>query len=572
MSLPRVPLATSMNHHILFVDRWNSESLMKTYLKSVPEPSSDNPVDVQLIYAQAKLLKISIRDLEDHKIRIAPRWSYEINTELATQSFRRKVLLWSIFPVNALPGEILSNIFRYVIWTCRDAPDTTLHRLYVTWVCRRWRDVAIGDQTLWTSIWFRDAPPWNRSLAFLERAGTAPLDLRINEEEMRPGGDDPPHITPAQINWLLDIILRRIASIRTVVISVVDLPPAILVLHKFRNCGFAASLERFELHRSGTPPLWTAPTTKHTELYDPIPLCNGNVPKLNWLCLDGIEIDWEMFPASNLRTIDLRRISQTVSPSVPRWQEMLQSRYLFKLCLDAAGPQYNEENMSSITTVTLPNLREFLLGNMTLRYAAYILAFFDAPAVRNLIIIRMAGEDFGPLIEMITGRFREVRLMTFYTVEIKYNPANRRRMVKWLESMPKLQMLKIAQIFTHVLYAFLEDPRAYAETEFEGESNPQPVQDSPRPVLCPKLEFLHFQIQDGTPMRTFLEGRHALGVPFSVVYVTHESLRDIPETIQEAFVPVIKKLTAVEFGTMVTPEEAQIREELDASIDWSQVH
>ncbi|OBZ79535.1 hypothetical protein A0H81_01226 [Grifola frondosa] len=547
------------------LEYFDSEVVLKAHLSRMDEPTG--PIDIELHKARAQVLKVRIRDVEQLRASM-PYRSYDVDKEIATLRYRRKILLWVTFPIDELPVEILSNVFRYVVWSSEGADQATRHRLYLTWVSRHWREVSIDDKTLWNSVWFRDKAPWTRSLAFLDRAGTAPLDLRINERERRPTDKRAPtKITPYQIQFLLDRVLRKVDQIRILVIVLDTWQSTLVALHKFSQCGLPVSMERFELHRTGKPFFWVAPSVPFRDIITPVVLCRETLPKLKWLCLNGISVDWYRLPLTNLTTIDIRRIVPVEAPDSNRWVEMLKaSPNLFKLALDAAWPQ-PVDDMAAVQRVELPHLRDFLLGDMNLTCAMFVLAHMHAPRVMNLALMNLGREDFGPLFQAITGHFTQIKLLSIYTVEIARTAVNRRIMVKWMESMPHLRMLKIAQAQTHLLKMFLENPHDYRDPD-EMDCNPTAPDGlpPPRPVLCPKLDYLLFLSQDNDSVVALVEGRYAIGAPFSKLYIPQPHLPQVPEEIRRRLRMAVGEML-VTVNLALTPPEEEIHAEMAASVE-----
>ncbi|TFK60780.1 hypothetical protein BDN72DRAFT_850250 [Pluteus cervinus] len=60
-----------------------------------------------------------------------------------------KALRNSIAPVSCLPDELISIVLNLSQRLSKDPP---LARLYLSWVCSRWRDVALGDRKFWRTI------------------------------------------------------------------------------------------------------------------------------------------------------------------------------------------------------------------------------------------------------------------------------------------------------------------------------------------------------------------------------------------------------------------------------------
>lgn len=78
----------------------------------------------------------------------------------------------------------------------RDKPPT-LQWINVSFVCRRWREIALGSYQLWDTV----SPNWSMScvVTMLERSGTAPLDLDGMARE---------DFTPEQVETLAVILIQ----------------------------------------------------------------------------------------------------------------------------------------------------------------------------------------------------------------------------------------------------------------------------------------------------------------------------------------------------------------------------
>ncbi|KAI0715404.1 hypothetical protein C8Q76DRAFT_599845, partial [Earliella scabrosa] len=467
-------------------------------------------------------------ELDAQRIRIAAegRISMEVDRELASILYKRKLLLWMTFPILELPSEILTIIFRYVVWSSLGADQANLHRLRLSWVCRRFRQIALGDQTLWNSIWFRDSFPWERSFTFIERSGTSYLDLRINEKERRPGEQaNPTHpaITVPQIDLILDVILPKISQIRILVVIVEREDVAERFVSRFSTAGYPALLERYEVHRSGKPYLW--PHEKATGFGGQYPLSVFPTPKLRWLSLNGIPLDWTKFNPANLRTIDLRRMPLQACPTSTRWTEMLEaSPWLYKLSLDAAGPQWSPTRLQAARRINLPNLRDLLIGDVSCLFGMYMLAHINAPDVMSLSLMHLTGQDYTQLIQLLTGMFPKLRLLAMWTVETPTEEDNLRVVVRWLESMPRLKMLKIAEMKRFILDAFYVDPTRFwsnEQTELYAEKWKEQHGDIDivPPVLLPELQYLYFQAQKDDDVSSLIKGRKRIGKPFTRAFM-----------------------------------------------------
>ncbi|KAI0037518.1 hypothetical protein FA95DRAFT_1477608, partial [Auriscalpium vulgare] len=82
----------------------------------------------------------------------------------------------SLLPAARIPPEILRTIFAF----CSEVDEPQMHSdvhsfgwLAVTYVCRRWRDVALAHAGLWTHVSFALGPVW--ADVFAARAQKMPL-------------------------------------------------------------------------------------------------------------------------------------------------------------------------------------------------------------------------------------------------------------------------------------------------------------------------------------------------------------------------------------------------------------
>jgi hypothetical protein len=407
-------------------------------------------------------------------------------------------------------------------------PSSSLSLLRLTWICQKWRYTAIEDMTLWCIVFFKDRFPYERSLTFVERAGTAPLDIRINERhegwykehmnDLDDSQEDGHPFTAEMMEDIMNILLPKILTIRMLVIMVDTWKPALVVLHRLRDCGHLPErMERFELHRTGRPWLWVGPMAEPQKQLPPIPFCDRRIlPRLTYACFNGLHIQWSVPQLSNLYVLDIRRVPIENRPSIYNFRDMLKEcPRLSKLALDAAGPQWIFTDVAEIDLppVDLPCLATLVIGDFTVIYAIYVLNTFTAKNLIDLTILNMVGYDYGPLVQHLTGRFPDIRVMTVYSVQLLDSIANKRRMIKWLQSMPKIEVLKLAQLKKTLLQHFLEDANVWEET-----TDPF-APKKPFIPLLPKLKILEYQSVAFDCVAHLVAGRSRIGAPFKRIYV-----------------------------------------------------
>ncbi|RPD82362.1 hypothetical protein L226DRAFT_23918 [Lentinus tigrinus ALCF2SS1-7] len=516
-----------------------------------------------------RFLNLSIKDLEFRRLALG-RYSLDIEAVLFRARATRRLLLWQHFPIRQLPEEILSTIFRYAVWSVPGPFEADYTRKSLTSTCKHFREVAIADQTLWNSVWFLDKYPWSRSFTFLERAGTSPLDVRFGDKEFVRAGETVQPMTIPQLDYLLDALLPKISQIRIIVVRFESSELVEHFMKRFGEAGAPTSLERYEVHRTSLPYLW--PPEK---VDSPIPLNLFPAPRLRWLCLDGVAIDFAKIQWTNLQTVDFRRMCVQSCPTSERFTEMLEtSPALYKLSLDAAGPRWTQRPISGIRRVEVPNLRELLIGDVSCLFSMYMLSHIHAPRLMALSLVHLGGQDYSQTLDMMRGMFPELQMLSIVTLELPKSDAIMRKAVLWLESMPRIKMLKVVATKRTILDAFYQDPTQYwtqmrMDAYIRSWKEKHGDREVELPVLLPNLEYLYFHKQNpGDEISTLTTGRQALGVPFKKVYIPDIYLQILPADEREKIKNSVGALEAVE-GLKPSPTEMDIYREMIRTVDKS---
>lgn len=528
--LVRYPPAVRDPSRPVNYDEFYGDDLMKQWLQKLPDPKPMRP-DLKEAHdascaRDSAALKIRIAELEARKRSATSVANLnELNKAISEAKFKRNLQLWRIFPINSMPPEILTVILRFAVKGL-EARAGVIERLCISRVCRLWREVALADGTLWNLIFFRDKPPYRRSLSWFDRAGTAPLEIHIDERDSKWDGDEERHrFTGQHMAALMDKLLTKVSQIRTLILVVDTWAPMLVALHKFQSVGPPSAIRRLELHRSGLSYVRLGAGFQPGLLREPLRLFSGPTPLLNYVCLNGVHIDWDRSQLQNLTFLDLRRMAMEVMPKVERLREILASSpNLETLILDGAGPLWDVDHPPFAHRVQLPKLKKFTIGDCTVEYACYIVEQFEAPALQALTLMSLNGEDYAPLIEAITPRFPAIRLATLYSLEVVDNPANRSLLARWFLSMPELKYLRISQLQPHFFRVLLEDPRAHG-AGVGPNGQPSPF----REVICPKLDRMEYQYIATAHVVTFIQGRKRLGVPIQRLYIQQEWMKRISQ-------------------------------------------
>ncbi|KAH9004084.1 hypothetical protein EDB86DRAFT_2130385 [Lactarius hatsudake] len=533
------------------------------FLRSQPEPQTrDSP---EIISANTE---IAAR----HKDRIAQLLNYpELSTQpslladLAEATWKRKVLLWRTFPFDSLPAEIIVNIFRYAIWSTPSSFEGVLLRFRLTWVCQSWRQIVVDDQTLWNTIWFKDSKiGYSRSKLFFERAGTATLDLRIEDDDKTRVNPDQP-MTGETMHQIMDVITTKASQLRMLIVVVEMWPPVLVLLDRLhRSSKSLRQLERVEIHRTGRPYRWDGPDYPLSDYHHALTLCNGHTSEVTSLCLNGLHLNWDKCLLANLTVLDLRRMPPDLGPSLNRFREMLKSSPgLKKLSLDGAGPVLpTTVSRRPLPPVFLPRLESFILGDMPIAYAVFCAGIIHAPSLRELTLLNLGGDDHAPLLKALTEKFPELLILALYCLDVAITPQNARIVARWLLSMPKVKFLRVAGMATHMFSPFFADGRFHARDDIPLVPSPEEraaiEATGPRIILCPNLEAIEVQHINTDVVIKFVRGRHEYGVPLKRLYIHCQWLQKMTDEDKKIFQIFGPNFVIVTLPMTLTPDEELI--------------
>ena len=194
----------------------------------------------------------------------------------------------ALAPISLLPPEVLSRIFHFL---SLKEPSKVFRKtralgwILATHVCRLWRQVAIGDSSLWAQI---SGVPANRELVseMLARARNAPLDINI----YLGGAPDPevllmfpPHLSHTRELYLSELDWRHLDSVQRICSQEVP------------------ALEHFKLEAS-----LNYPQLQLVFLgLDGTTLFKGQAPKLRTISLFHLLIPWSFIPRGQLTQLEI---------------------------------------------------------------------------------------------------------------------------------------------------------------------------------------------------------------------------------------------------------------------------
>ncbi|KAJ7186855.1 hypothetical protein C8R46DRAFT_1184697 [Mycena filopes] len=414
---------------------------------------------------------------ETHPEPLSPQLQTSLTLARQTYMF----INFRLFKINKLPTEIICDIIRLAVWDSMRRPVDA--RLRITWTCRLWRQIALADSTLWNAIWFRGTRI-SRAWAWFERAGQSPLDVRIDgpkdeDEDLAVLGLSEP-LTAAAICMRETItrLFTKLSHLRMLIVVVDDWQSALLVLELLASHAPSGvpQLQRLSCIAGGS----TTRTDK------PSPFLGGAVaPALEYLSLNGVPIDWSRCILENLTTFDIRRLPSTHSPDAARFREILTNcPRLQKLSMDGAGPLF--ENSSGKAPVDLPHLRTLVIADFSLKYVMFLFSQFTAPNVNDLTLMNLCGASYVPLFVQITASFPK----------FEATPHGWTAMTRWLDSMPLLAYLRVANVAKEFFRLFLTPPGA---------------DPNRKTLVAPSLATLDIQAIEPVVLVQWAKDRHAAG-------------------------------------------------------------
>lgn len=481
----------------------------------------------------------TISEISATKDSIRPSIDHNLEMSLFEARIDYRATFPRLFRFHDLPTEIVNEIFRNVAWSGTDSTSART-RLWLTWVCKRWRSIALEDPHLWNVIWWQDEPDFVRSQVFFDRAADAPKDLRINDDPKSP-------MSMETIKLIMGKIIPRLHTVRVLIVILHEWDPLLFIVDQLRVASLIDGplvMERLEIHRNGPPYIqlgagYTGPYRQAIPLFD-----GRNVPSLRTLSLSGIHIDWNNTSVGNLVALDLRKVPLNRAPTFEQFRAVLKSSpMLNKLILDGAGPSFVGRDPSNTTIdyppIPLLHLRTLALADFSAPYATYVVSQFSVPNVRDLTVLNLQGQDYTQFFLAMVGKMKEVRVLTLFNAELLERPigpdgarepdeASRLAVVRWLESMPQIAFIRFGALHPNFLDNFLADPNSIKPKDrLFPENN----------VILPKLKFLEWQrMQPIIVINWAMARKDRFNLPLEKIYINQATAEEIngDRTISES--------------------------------------
>jgi len=337
-----------------------------------------------------------------------------------------------LVPISILPAEILARIFRFIAFSKpphshRPMPGS----VYFTQVCRRWRQVALDDSTLWTR--FLDSSQdkyWITKR--LSRARNAPLVIKLSGSMRK---DTFSLFTP-HISHTRELYLRNLSLLHSDIVREISIQKA-------------PALERFKLSVSSTSPMGIKHLVEHS-------FFKGPLPKLRVFFVSQILFPWSLIPRGQLTqlTVALNEEFLTSGPEASPHDDLNQLIDLLANC--PALEVLTLENCLPVTlsessggqTIHLPRLSRLCLGGSSSRVTNLfkMLKLSSSTTLRLRCTSENATTQNEHLIlPIISAHFNGPTPVKFRSLKIFLGHVDRRIEVVASTSLPRIRRSRIRE-------------------------------------------------------------------------------------------------------------------------------
>ncbi|KDQ54295.1 hypothetical protein JAAARDRAFT_196659 [Jaapia argillacea MUCL 33604] len=334
-------------------------------------------------------------------------------------------------PIDTLPAEILADVIerclpRYTpsMWTTHN-PRTKPFSIEASHVCRRWREIALGDPLIWSRIAIC-VPQVEMFESFLERSRELPIHLRINFGLPSAWRSALASLTPTRQSLLWTMISRLAESVQRcfkLEISAND-REIITTLSSVLSNVAAPNLKEFSFVKSG---IWTISCTDS-------PIFGGGTPQLSNAITVGITYSspWIRPILKNLTYLSLRNVRESTMPNRRDFESLISaSPSLTHLVLN---DKCFESDFLSFDPIPIPTLvtLEIIYGDDDLLHFRELLTSLHIPALQCLslqlsLVLNLKQTDVH-FIQIFVDTLRmkhydHLRELRLFDIELKFSTA-----------------------------------------------------------------------------------------------------------------------------------------------------
>ncbi|KAJ3536412.1 hypothetical protein NM688_g6841 [Phlebia brevispora] len=417
--------------------------------------------------------------------------------------------------------------------------------ILVSHVCKHWREVALGNPTLWSVIEFVGQPTLQMNKLFLERARNAPLFISIDCSAAAEGNAHPENemelsqletAKKNEVYMALEEFLRLIQPhawhLRELEVMVSHYLLMQLTLETLGSCSGAPILQTLQLYfyeDSDDDAQFNPPEYREQDFV----IFHGDVPRLTRVALWGVHLDWKRSTfLSGLQEIEFAYHALDVRPSYRDFLRILRTSpalrclslcesgpagmpvdWLASMTEDGVNAEDSEMSGESPLSITLP-IPDLVLAFLPPDYLAELLKRISVPNVTHLAL-DFEDDDYTPLLERISTPLAsagETRSVLAGLESLKLSGIPTRGIAVVSKVLSELQNLVALNInFNHVdrlWYKLLHHPE-----------DVEPNHSTARTVYCPRLHSLTVSGLNGSEVRRLVEERINRGYKLKQVYM-----------------------------------------------------
>jgi hypothetical protein len=361
----------------------------------------------------------------------------------------------------------------------------------------------------------------------MERAGSAHLQLRIIEPAKSKVTGETRSLTSKAMTQLMQKVLPKLEQVSSLVIVLKSSSPILTLLDLLHRApSLPRVLERLEIHHPGELYVTNnAPRVTWDGFEHGFTLCNGRLPLLRVLTLNGIHATWRATSIQNLTSLDLRHIYPTFAPTVDDLRNIFQqSPALDTLHIFSVKNAPSTAGAVLFKPIDLSKLRVFAFGGFPLGLCVDLLRSILAPGVVDLGVHSHASwaRECAPVFDALASMFPEVRILRFANFSERPSPLAdvTRAMARWLASMPRVEILRFTKPESHFFDFFLTDIRYFLGDGSTPLTHEVVQAAHPDPLwVLPRLAYLLVNQVKMDDLRLFVERRAFVGHPLKQLYV-----------------------------------------------------
>ncbi|KAG8966806.1 hypothetical protein FRC03_011329 [Tulasnella sp. 419] len=378
-------------------------------------PLSDMSIDHALVYIDEKLG--SLTRLEDNLKR----------ARVTLQSYRNMSV--TLAPINRLPPEILSYVIvigqrqeeeevkeyearfeaegvaedeldeeetpKELIDYAKRKEDEASFAILFSWVCSKWRKVAISTATLWSNIDFRGGPPYEYAQEYIRRSKASVLSVFIDSRHETSEISDPENLDKA-----LELLSTEVPRVKSLVVILPTLQEVMKVLKTFSQSPNPPPLEQLQLTTDEDP---DGSVIDGGELAAKPLYYKQLMEGIRHIELDNVYLPWNSTTFGNLSSLRLANLSNDeITPSVDQlhsiltWSPGLETLVLENLEITL------ETGQRPPTPVVLPSLSALTVSGISEGADLLVLAMLIAP---NLIRLTLQDLPIGNGTDLLLSTF-----------------------------------------------------------------------------------------------------------------------------------------------------------------------